>query len=282
VTVSKEPQASVARLFDQVADGYDRAALRFFPFAADRLAQRLAPRPGEKILDIATGTGAVVVAVGQRLSGNRDGGGRIMAVDISERMLDRAYANVRRMALHNVDLHPMDAAALEFRAGYFDALTCSFGLFFLPDMVAALREWRRVLRPGARMLLTSFGSEAFQPLAAWFCAQLQACGGPSLSPEDFAWQRLATAEAITALLAEAGFEQIECSTEQLGYHLQAPQEWWDIVWNTGFRSHLAELDAAALARFEQQHLEQVAAAFEDGKLWLNVPVLFVSARAAEA
>lgn len=285
MTAFEEPQARLARLarlFDQVADGYDGAALRFFPFAADRLAQRLAPRPGEKILDVATGTGAVAVAVGQRLRKNQDGGGRIMAVDISERMLDRAYANVRRMALHNVDLHPMDAAALEFRDGYFDALTCSFGLFFLPDMVAALREWRRVLRPGGRMLLTSFASDAFAPLAGWFCEQLQACGGPSIRPEDFAWQRLATAEAATALLAGAGFEQIECVTEQLGYHLQAPREWWEIVWNTGFRGRLATLDAEALARFEQRHLERVGAAFEDGKLWLNVPVLFVGARVAEA
>lgn len=282
MTDSEEPQARVARLFDQVADGYDRAALRFFPFAADRLAQRLAPRPGEKILDVATGTGAVAVAVAQRLSGNEAGGGRVMGVDISERMLDRAYANVRRMALHNVDLHPMDAAALEFRDGYFDALSCSFGLFFLPDMAAALREWRRVLRPGGRLLLTSFGGDAFLPQAAWFCEQLQASGGPSLRPEDFAWQRLATPELCAQLLADAGFEQIECTTEQLGYHLQTPQEWWEIVWNSGFRGRLATLDAAALARFEQQHLERVGAAFEDGTLWLNVPVLFVSARVAEA
>lgn len=268
----------IARLFDLVADGYDRAALRFFPFAADRLAQRLAPRPGEKILDVATGTGAVAVAIGQRLGG----GGRVMAVDISERMLDRAFANVRRMALHNVDLHPMDATALEFRSGYFDAIACSFGLFFVQDMLEALREWRRVLRPGGRIALTGFGPEVFQPLAEWYCEALLACGGPGLRPEDFAWQRLATAETFTALLTEAGFGDIECASEQLGYHLQAPQDWWEIVWNSGFRGPLSELDADALERFRERHLERVGAAFTEGTLWLDVPVLFVSARAAEA
>ncbi len=276
MTVSRQPQTSVY-LFDQLADGYDRAALRFFPFAADRLAQRLEPRPGEKILDVATGTGAVAVAVGQRLTG----GGRVMAVDISERMLDRAYANVRRMALHNVDIHPMDAMALEFRDAYFDALTCSFGLFFMPDMLAALREWRRVLRPGGRVVLTGFGSDAFQPMADLYCAALQDCGGPSICAADFAWQRMATAESVTALLTEAGFENVECETVQLGYHLQAAQEWWEVVWNSGFRGHLEALDAAALARFEQQHLAQVGAAFKDGTLWLNVPVVFVSASVAK-
>lgn len=276
MTAYPEPQAKLAHLFDQLSEGYDRAALRFFPFTADRLAQRLAARPGEKILDVATGTGAVAVAVGQRLGG----GGRIMAVDISERMLDRAYANVRRMALHNVDFHQMDAMALEFRDAYFDALTCSFGLFFMPDMLAALREWQRVLRPGGRVVLTSFGTDAFQPMADLYCAALQDCGGPSISAAEFAWQRMATVESATALLTEAGFTDIECETVQLGYHLQAVQEWWDVVWNTGFRGHLTGLDAAALARFEQQHLEQVAAAFKEGTLWLDIPVLFASAKLA--
>ena len=268
----------IARLFDLLADGYDRAALRFFPFTADRVAQRLAPRPGEKILDVATGTGAVAVALGQRLGGS----GRVMAVDISERMLDRAYANVRRMALHNIDLHPMDAAALEFRSGYFDAVTCSFGLFFLQDMVEALREWRRVLKPGGRLLLTSFGERAFQPLAEWFCEALQDSGGPAIVPADFPWQRLASADICTRLLAEAGFENVECLSDQIGYHLQQPQEWWDIVWNSGFRGYLAGLDAAALERFQQLHLERVGAGFSEGTLWLDVPVLFVSASVAPA
>lgn len=282
--VSLPSTDQIARLFDQLADGYDRAALRFFPFAADRLAQRLAPRPGEKILDVATGTGAVAVALAQRLGGTAagGGGGRVMAVDISERMLDRAYANVRRMALHNVDLHPMDAAALEFRSGYFDAISCSFGLFFMQDMVEALREWRRVLRPGGRIALTGFGAEAFRPLADWYCEALRDSGGPALQPEDFAWQRLATPETATALLTAAGFTRIECTIDQLGYHLQAPQDWWEIVWNSGFRAALADLDDAVLERFRERHLARVGAAFSEEVLWLNVPVLFVSAQVAEA
>ncbi len=273
MTDSELHQAQVARLFDTLVEGYDRAALRFFPFAADRLAQRLTPRSGEKILDIATGTGAVAVAVAQRLNG----GGRVMAVDISERMLDRAYANVRRMALHNIDIHPMDAMALEFRNDYFDAVTCSFGLFFMPDMLAALREWRRVLRPGGRMLITVFGTDAFQPLADAFCAQLHDCGGGELRAEEFAWRRVATAEQVSELLTAAGFEGINCESDQFGYHLQSPQEWWEIIWNTGFRAYLQGLDAAALARFEAAHLAEIGRGFKDGTCWLNVPVLFVSA-----
>lgn len=276
MAVTEAGGPGVAGMFDALADGYDSPALRFFPFAADRLAQRLAPRPEDRVLDVATGTGAVAVALAQRLRG-----GRVMAVDISERMLDRAYANVRRMALHNVDLHPMDAAALEFRDGYFDAVTCSFGLFLLPDMPAALREWRRVLRPGGRLLLTGFAADAFQPLAGRFCEDLSSCGGPALSPGGFGWQRMADPVVIDELLTGAGFDAIESSTEQLGYHLQSPQEWWEVIWNSGFRGSLAGLDATALEAFRERHLEQIGALFRDGVLWLNVPVNFISARAAD-
>lgn len=283
-TVRVSAPDQVARLFDLLADGYDRAALRFFPFAADRLAVRLVPRPGEKILDVATGTGAVAIALGQRLTtggpGGGPGGGRVMAVDISERMLDHAYANVRRMALHNVDLHAMDATALEFRSGYFDAVACSFGLCFMQDMVVALREWRRVLRPGGRIALTGFAAGAFAPLAEGYCQALRDNGGAELRPADFAWQRLATAEAFTTVLTAAGFDGIECATEQLGYHLQAPQDWWEIVWNSDFRAPLTALDADTLEQVRAQHLARVEAAFTEGRLWLEVPVLFVSARVA--
>lgn len=273
-----DDSAATERLFDQLADGYDRAALRFFPFAADRLAERLAPRSGEKILDVATGTGAVAIAVGQRLAG----GGRVLAVDISERMLDRAYANIRRMALHNIDLHRMDASALEFRDGYFDALTCSFGLCLLPDMAAALREWRRVLRPGGRLLVAAFDPTAFTPPVLWFCEQLREAGGPALDPaRDFPWQRLAAAGRMEELLAAAGFSTAGTGTEQFGYHLQSPNDWWEIVWNTGFRAALAGLDEPALARFRTDHLARVAAQITGDGLWMDVPVSFTAARAPE-
>jgi len=273
VTANNTQQATVAQLFDQLADSYDCAALRFFPFTADQLARRLAPQPGEKILDVATGTGAVAVAVAQRLQG-----GRVIGVDFSERMLDRAYANVRRMALHNIDLHPMDATALEFRADYFDALTCSFGLFFLSDMSAALREWRRVLRPGGRILLTSFAASAFQPLVQLYCDQLAAQCGSQLAVADLPWQRLADTDVFRELLADAGFETIEFAEQQLGFHMQATPEWWDVLWNTGFRGPLLGLEAGQLELFRQQHLARVAEEFRDGTSWLDVPVIFASAR----
>ncbi|MEK7696722.1 MAG: class I SAM-dependent methyltransferase, partial [Pseudomonadota bacterium] len=70
----------IARVFDLVAGDYDSPALRFFPFCADRLIARLRPTPGEKILDIATGTGAVALSLAQAVGP----AGRVTGIDLAE------------------------------------------------------------------------------------------------------------------------------------------------------------------------------------------------------
>lgn len=127
---------TVAAVFNRVCQDYDHPALRFFPFTADRMVAHLQPRRGWKVLDVATGTGALAQAVGE--------GGRVMAIDLAQGMLARAEQHVRKMALSNVDLLQMAAEEPEFRSQYFHAVTCSFGLFFLPDMARALAQWSRV------------------------------------------------------------------------------------------------------------------------------------------
>ena len=142
------------QLFDSIAPACDGPATRFFPFCADRLVDYVRPQPGAKVLDIATGSGSVAVAFAQAVGAS----GRVTAVDFSAGMLDRAEANIGKIALHNVDLHEMDAERLEFRANYFHSVVCSYGLCLLPDMSRALRDWLRVLRPGGRLVFTSFAT----------------------------------------------------------------------------------------------------------------------------
>ena len=64
-TIPEEQTQHIAAVFNRVALGYDRPALRFFPYSADKMIARLNPKPGEKLLDVATGTGAVALAAAQ-------------------------------------------------------------------------------------------------------------------------------------------------------------------------------------------------------------------------
>ncbi|VAX14545.1 hypothetical protein MNBD_GAMMA24-2714 [hydrothermal vent metagenome] len=222
-------------------------------------------------MDVATGTGAALVAAAQMVGPQ----GRVQAIDLAENMLDRAEHNLRMNGLSNADFHVMDATRLDFKSSYFDAVICSFGLFFMPDMLGALKEWRRVLKPGGRLIFTSFSANAFQPLGKIFRDDIEAS---DITLEDPGWQRLNNEDACRDILTQAGFDNIQLLQEQLGYHLNDEKGWWDIVVNSGLRAIFNKLPAEKRADFQQQHLDKIAKLKTDKGLWLNVEVLFSSAQ----
>lgn len=258
-------------MFNLVADGYDGPMLRFFPFAGDQLADRLKLKPGERVLDIATGTGAFATAAGQRVRP----GGRVQAIDLSEGMMKKAEANVAKMALDNVDFHTMDAEKLEFKSNYFDAIGCSFGLFFLTDMAEALTNWRSVLKPGGRLMFTSFAPSAFQPMTDLFFEDLQTVGfelpqDQPLRPAD----RLPNPEFCISLLNDSGFTGTVSQSKQLGFHFGEAKDWWEILWNAGFRGYLEKMEPEQLFEFRKIHLPRVAKLKNDDGIWLDVETWF--------
>jgi len=262
----------VQQVFDTLAPVYDSPATRFFPFTADRLVSYVKPRPGTRVLDVATGTGAVAIPFAQAV---RPGGGRVTAVDLSSRMLDRAEANIRKMALDNVDLHEMDAERLDFRANYFHYLVCSYGLFFIPDMSAALREWVRVLRPGGKLAFTSFEVTAFQPMLDDFVNRLQAFG-VQLPEGPFGSRRITSLDHCRELLGAAGLVDIDTECVQTGYHLGDENDWWEVVSNTAMRALFDQVSDECKAEFRQEHLAFVATQKNDNGLWMDVQTRFAS------
>jgi SAM-dependent methyltransferase len=117
----------------------------FDPFAAD-LVQRLPEHPPGEALEIACGTGLVTRRLRERLSPSL----RLVATDLSKTMLD--YARAKLDAREGIEWREADALKLPFEDNKFGAVVCGFGMMFMPDRQAALREARRVLAEGGILL----------------------------------------------------------------------------------------------------------------------------------
>ena len=137
-----------------VPGNYDRflGPALFEPYAADLIA-RIPRQEGLRVLEVAAGTGIVT----RRLREALPASATIVATDLNEPMLDHARAQVD---LPGIVWQQADAQALEFEDGSFDVYLCQFGLMFLPDKVQGLREARRVLAPGGRLLVNVWESGA--------------------------------------------------------------------------------------------------------------------------
>jgi len=140
------------------AEDYERYLVPayFGPFA-EALVAFAAPWPGERVLDVACGTGALTRRLAQRIGQS----GHVTGLDVNADMLA-----VARGLLHapNVDWREASALAMPFADGTFDLVTCQQGLQSFPDRAAAMAEMRRVLRPGGRLALACWRSTDFNPV----------------------------------------------------------------------------------------------------------------------
>jgi demethylmenaquinone methyltransferase/2-methoxy-6-polyprenyl-1,4-benzoquinol methylase len=206
--VTLAPDA-VRTMFDRIAPVYDLMN-RFMTVGLDgrwrRLAASLAVQPGDRVLDAACGTGDLALA------DLRAGAGHVTGLDFSERMLERA-----RKKAPALDWVQGDMLALPFDAEAFDAATVGFGVRNVADLPLALRELRRVLRPGGRLAIL----EITQPrgvlkpfFGLWFDRVVPLLGkvlpgGRAYTYLPASVKRFPAAEALVQLLGEAGFEQVE-------------------------------------------------------------------------
>lgn len=199
---------AVRSMFDRIAPVYD-AMNRVMTMGLDvrwrRLGARAVVRPGDSVLDAACGTGDFAVA------DLRAGAARVVGLDFSPRMLERA----RRKA-PQVEWVEGDLLALPFADAAFDAATVGFGVRNVADLELALRELRRVVRPGGRVAILEI-TRPRGPLrpfySLWFDRVVPLLGkalpgGAAYTYLPASVKRFPAAGALAALMQEAGFAQV--------------------------------------------------------------------------
>ena len=160
------PTAGSGEMFDRIAPRYDLLNhLMSFGLATlwrRRLVRSIALPNDGRLLDLATGTGDVVVAAARR-----DTGARIVGLDPSAGMLEVAQSKLEAKRLGDrIELVVGDAQNLPFENNTFDAVTISFGIRNVPDRPKALREMARVVKPGGRVAILELTEPTRGPLAA--------------------------------------------------------------------------------------------------------------------
>jgi SAM-dependent methyltransferase len=217
----------------------------------EALAEALAPRPSDAVLDLAGGTGDMAEALAWRVE-------RLIATDLSPAMVEAA----RRRRLAGVEHRVMDMQEIDLPPASVDGVVCRFGLMLVPDPERAVREIRRVLQPGGRFAFSTWAPAKQNPWATAYGPVLVERGlqeppKPG-EPSQFA---LGEPEAIDALVRPAGFDDVAVTEVPVEYRFTGWEDYRRVMTSlaAAMRQTLAQLDddtraevdAAARARLER-------------------------------
>lgn len=253
---------------ETTAEVYDRL---FLPSLAGPWAVRVADAarlaPGDRVLDVACGTGAVVAEAVRRVRP----GGEVAGVDRSSDMLA-----VARRKLPDLDLREGRAEALPFEDDAVDVVTCQFGVMFFDDREAALQEVRRVLRPGGRLAVAVWEALERTPGYAALTELVERHLGAEAGVPIRAAFALGDADLVRSMLQDAGFTSVEASSVEASARFPSVDTWVEaevrgwVGGDVGEREYEALLADArqVLARYEQP----------DGTVEFSLPAVLATGR----
>jgi SAM-dependent methyltransferase len=247
------PKHDVAGLFGRAAAGYDQVG--FFHQVAERLLSLTEVRPGMRVLDVACGTGAVLVPAAQLVGPT----GLAVGVDRAEPMV--AVAARRLQQEDHAAVAVMNAERLGLRAAWFDVVCCASAIYLLDDQAAAVRSWRQLLRPGGTLAISEFGD--LDGRWAWkdqllgrFGPPLEPLGAGHLAPQQ-----------LQRLLRSAGAGRVRVQVERVDVVYADAQTWWVQQWAHGERRPLERMEPPALAAYRAAAFTAIEACREaDGAL----------------
>ena len=242
----------------------------------DAFVEYAQPRPGMQVLDVASGTGEPAISLAASLGGQ----GAVTALDLSADLLAIAEKRAQARGL-NLRTRRGDAQALPFPDDQFDLATSRFGVMYFADVVAALCELRRVLRPGARACFLAWGSFDQPYWQSMMGVVYRHVGGPLFHSGEADPFRFAPSGSLSAMLRAAGFNDVEETSKTLPWAWPGSvEEVWDYAQavSVPFRPMLERVPAD---RWPEIHAEVHRALQKysgGGKIAFGASVVFASGR----
>jgi ubiquinone/menaquinone biosynthesis C-methylase UbiE len=234
--------------WDKAARCYEQCWGQQLAPAQQRLLEMAALQPGERVVDVACGTGLVTVHAAASVGPT----GMVVGMDISAQMVASASAVAAWQHLRHTTFTRMDAEALQLPDGTFDVALCALGLMYVPNPVLALREMHRVLKPGGRAVAAVWGQRDRCGWAAIFpiiAARVQS----EVCPLFF---QLGTQEVLAQTFQTAGFKDIVGERLSTLLHYTTPEDACRAAFAGG-------PVALAYARFDARTRQEAHAAYVD-------------------
>jgi SAM-dependent methyltransferase len=251
--MSDDLKARAAFTYNAAADFFDAPPLSFWDRIGRRSVKKASLRPGAHVLDVCCGSGASAFPAAEVVGTT----GRVVGVDLAENLVDLARKKAQQRGFSNTEFRVADFESLDPAAETFDAVICVFGIFFVPDMPAAVRHLWSLLRPGSLLVITTWGPRMFEPGNSVFWDAVRN-EQPSLYKGFNPWDRINDPRALSAMLLEAGVSAEEVSAESGEQPLNSPEEFWTIVLGSGYRSTIEQLDSAARERVRRATLDRLS------------------------
>ena len=216
--------------------------------AAERLVELTGVRPGDRVLDAGTGTGFAAFAAARIVGAD----GRVVGVDLSPGMLAVARESADRSGLTNFDTVEGDATALpQFNDASFDVVLSATSLLYMP-VSAALREWRRLLRPGGLLALSTM--RAGFPLGGRLFRESAADAGITLADPC---EPLGSVDTCRHLLTSAGFEVLGIVSEPVIFTARDLGRAWESNLRSPASRAVHQLPAGALRALQRQYEDRL-------------------------
>ena len=246
----EDAKKKAATTYNAASDFYDHPANTFWGRYGKRTVERLKLAPESRVLDVCCGSGASAIPAAEMVGP----AGSVVGVDLAQNLLELASAKAKQRGLTNIRFQSADLMRLPFEEESFDTVVCVFGIFFVPNMEAALRELRRVVRNGGRVAITTWGPRFFEPASTVFWNSIRNVR-PDLYKSFNPWDRISEVDAVIQLLAAAGLSEMEAVAESDAQAVNVPEDWWAMIMSSGYRGTVEQLSPEDRERVHTANLD---------------------------
>jgi ubiquinone/menaquinone biosynthesis C-methylase UbiE len=247
-------RGAIAGVFDRASETYDQLGVEFFGPIGRSLVELAGVHPGDAVLDVGCGRGAVLFPAADAAGPT----GTVLGIDLAPGMVRRTGADAEQRGLTWVRVEQQDAQEPDLPAATYDVVLSSLVAFFLPDPGAGVTAWREAARDDARLAITTFAARD-DPRWEWLedlfpdrDPRATTMGGGDEKTSPFA-----TDDALHELLAAGGWTDARSETREQVTTFREPADWLPFSWSVGTRIYWERTPEERRPEIERQALEHL-------------------------